>query len=306
MADVLIGTVSTNTTSGSVAQVVVEDLICTIKIINNAFGDKLPIIPKTSNVENEHVLYHMKLLATLTGKDGAPAAATPLVVVSNRRGDKIAASGTTDAKGEMTITLESRLPGALEMSTTTAKVTLAPYKITLKEAWYEKTFKITGYNVCLEDDFKGELTEGKGLIEKHKSDFLYSVAGIPMQGTGKASNGKLIGLKKLEGDWHRNAKGNRDYIEDHDDVTFQYLTGYGGKWKPVTVDHSIAVDPRKIPPLSKVNIEGVGDRYADDTGSMIVGYHIDNFLGAGKQVASDWLKGGINGTERKVKFLGYP
>ena len=144
MADVLIGTVSTNTTVGSVAQVVVEDLICTIKIINNAFGDQLPIIPKTSNVENKHGLYRLKLLATLKGKDGAPVPASPLVIVSNRTGDKIVASGTTDAKGEMTITLDSRLPGALELSTKTAKVTLAPYKITLKEAWYEETFKITG------------------------------------------------------------------------------------------------------------------------------------------------------------------
>ena len=305
MADVLIGTVSTNTAVGSVVQMMVTDMLCTIKILPNVFGDQLPIIPKTSDVENKHVLYQIKLLAVLVRKDGTAVPAYPLSITSSRLRDKVVASGKTDDRGEMIITVESREAGALELSTNAADLNLAPYKIILKEAWYEAKFKITGYNVCLEDDFDGELVEGNGLDEKHKRDFLFSVAGIPMQGTGKASNGKLIGLKAMKGKWHRNAKGNRDYVEEEDDLEFLYQSGFGGKWKSVQVDHSIAVDPRKIPPLSKVNIESVGDRFADDTGSMIAGYHIDNFLGAGKEVVTAWLKGGLSGTQRKVKFLGY-
>ena len=247
----------------------------------------------------------MVLLATLTRKDGTLVPGHQLLFVSSRAGDRIAASGTTDDKGQMKITLNSRQPGALELSTKAANIILAPYKILLMEAWFEAKFKITGYNVCLEDDFNGELTDGKGLTEKHKCDFLFSVAGIPMQGTGMASDGKLIGLKRLDASWHRNAKGNRDYIEDRDGVTFQYLKQYGGKWRAVQEDRSIAVDPKKIPPLSKVHIDSVGDRFADDTGSMIIGHHIDNFLGAGKEVVALWLNGGVNGTHRNVKFLGY-
>lgn len=260
MADIFIGTVSTNTTVGSVVEVMIADMVCTIKIVTNMFGDQLPIILKPSNVENQQIFYHIELLATLVKKDGTVAPAHPLSITSSR----------------------SR-----------------------KEAWYEARFKVTGYNVCLEDHFDGELVEGNGLDEKHKRDFLFSVAGIPMQGTGKASNGKLIGLKAMKGKWHRNAKGNRDYAEGEDDVELLYQSGYGGKWKSAQVEHSLAVDPRKIPPLSKLNIESVGNRSADDTGSMIVGYHIDNFLGAGKEVVTTWLKSGLSGTERRVKFLGY-
>jgi 3D (Asp-Asp-Asp) domain-containing protein len=305
MTDISIETVGTCATTGSVAKVGGEDVVCTLATVENAFGDHLPVIPMTSNVESKNILYHMKLVATLTNLDGEVVPASPLIIVSNRVVDKIVATGRTDANGKMLITLESRMPGALALSTKTARIALMPYKIILKEAWYEAKFKITGYNVCLEDDFHGELTAGNGLDEKYRRDFLFSVDGIAMQGKGQASNGRLIGLKRLDASWHRNAKGNRDYIEDENGVTFQYLTEYGGKWKAVQAEHSIAVDPKKIAPLSRVHIEGVGERFADDTGSMSVGYHIDNFLGAGRAVVSAWLKGGVNGTERRVKFLGY-
>jgi 3D (Asp-Asp-Asp) domain-containing protein len=305
MMDVLIGIARTNTNEGSVTEIVVEDIICTITIIENEFGDLLPVIPKDSKVDKKRVLYRMRLLARLCGSGGTPVSAMSLRMVSDRACDHVVTSGTTDEKGEMCIELNSRFPGTLNLTTSTEGITSAAVEITLKEAWFEAPFKITGYNVCLEDDFDGDLCEANGLRDKHKSDFLFSVAGIPMQGTGKASNGRLIGLKTLDANWHRNAKGNRDYIADRRGVTFQYLAEYGGKWNSVKENHSVAVDPRKIPPLAKLLIEGVGERFADDTGSMIMGYHIDHFLGAGREVVSTWLKGGVNGTKRKVKFLGY-
>ena len=77
-----------------------------------------------------------------------------------------------------------------------------------------------------------------------------------------------------------------------------------GAFHTVTASHSIAVDPAVIPPHAHVNIEAVGDRYADDRGSGIIGYHIDNFLGAGEAVVQVWENGPVNRTHRKVKFLG--
>ncbi|MFC0167558.1 3D domain-containing protein [Pseudoduganella danionis] len=45
-------------------------------------------------------------------------------------------------------------------------------------------------------------------------------------------------------------------------------------------------------------------RFADDTGSAIRTYHIDNFLGTGNDVVKAWMHGGVNGTRRQVKYIG--
>jgi 3D (Asp-Asp-Asp) domain-containing protein len=77
-----------------------------------------------------------------------------------------------------------------------------------------------------------------------------------------------------------------------------------GAFHEVKEEHSIAVDPYVIPKQAKVNIDGVGDRFADDRGSAIHAYHIDNFLGAGKKAVTAWPHGGVSGTQRRVKYLG--
>ena len=73
---------------------------------------------------------------------------------------------------------------------------------------------------------------------------------------------------------------------------------------PVTQAHSVAVYPHVIPKHAQVDIEMVGRRFADDTGSTIVGYHIDNSVGAGAAVQSAWERGPVNNTQRKVKCIG--
>ncbi|WP_028103585.1 3D domain-containing protein [Pseudoduganella violaceinigra] len=304
MADILIATATTNTTQGSLVQVQVDDLLCSLEIQTNAFGDTLPIIPKSSRAQNRKVLFHLPLKAKLTRHDGTAAANQALKIVSDRPADSIKSSGTTDAKGELLLVLETRSSGTAELTAKTAGVTLPPFKVEFKTAWYESTFLITGYNVCAEEDFTGALVSGNGLNEKHKEDFLFSAAGVPMQGTGKASNGRFIRLAQMTGGWHRNAANHPDRVADQSGVTFSYATGVQGAFGPVTTEHSIAVDPDVIPKKTKVNIEGVGDRYADDKGSAIDNYHIDNFLGAGKDVVKSWMKGSINGTQRRVKYLG--
>jgi 3D (Asp-Asp-Asp) domain-containing protein len=176
----------------------------------------------------------------------------------------------------------------------------AGFQTTLKEAWYEDTFLITGYNVCLESELSGQLVSGKGLNEKHKKGFLFSARGVPMEGSGLASNGRYIQLKTWNTTWVNNASGNPDHVADEDQVTFEYTTAAQGKYGPITQGTSIAVDPTVIPKLSWVSIDTVGERRADDIGGAIKGAHIDNFLGAGNEVANAWE----NIDAAKVKFLG--
>ncbi|WP_322403674.1 hypothetical protein [Massilia luteola] len=57
----------------------------------------------------------------------------------------------------MTFTLITREPGKLELTVQTAGITMPSLKIKLHEAWYESSFLITGYHVCEEDNFSGEL-----------------------------------------------------------------------------------------------------------------------------------------------------
>lgn len=304
MAEVLVATANTQTITGSVSRAIVEDLICTLTIQTNQFNDELPIIPTSSHTEGNKVLYQQKLKATLVQHaDGKPIEGHVILIVSNRPEDHIVVSGNTDSKGEAIITLETRSPGSLELTTKTPGVTLTKLTLTLKEAWYQSTFLITGYNVCDEADFSGPLVDGAGLAEKHKKDFLYGAGGIPMQGTGKSGD-RYIRLQSMSGGWHHNAAGHPDQVNNEAKVTFAYATGAIGAFGSVTENHSIAVDPNVIPKHGKVSIDGVGERYADDRGSAINGYHIDNFLGAGKAVVTTWIHGGINGTQRTVKYLG--
>jgi len=125
-----------------------------------------------------------------------------------------------------------------------------------------------------------------------------------MQGTGKDSDGRYIALAQLLGGWHRNSRGAPDRVASQTGTSFRHVQSVQGKYGPVTENHSIAVDTSIIPARAKVDIEGVGTRYADDKGSAIQTYHIDNFLGAGAAVVKAWMLGGVNGTRRQVKYLG--
>ena len=224
-------------------------------------------------------------------------------IQSNRTSDQIEVNGNTNKEGETSFTLRTREDGELELLMSTAEITMASFPIKLREAWYESPLLITGYNICKEDDFSGNLVDGKGLNEKHKDDFLYSATGVAMQGTGIATNGKYIRIVNKPG-WKNNSKGNPERLEKPDSAIFAYASGFHGKFADITEGHSIAVDIKIIPKRSTVEIDGVGLRVADDTGGGIKIYHIDNFLGPGKAVVKAWLKGGVNGTNRHVKFLG--
>lgn len=302
-----IGTGTTNLAPGSTVVVQVADLTLAWEIENNTINnDKLPVIPTASRVQGGWILYRPKIKATLTriGKN-APEAAHVLTVSSDRAGDSVkASSATTDAAGTVIVTPESREKGALKLSISEKEITFVPLEITLSDAWYESTFLITGYNVCNESDFSGALVAANGLSNQHRDDFLFGARGVVMQGTGMALNGQYVRPTRVGSTWATNTRGNPTRMANPGGVTFAYTSTVQGAFGAVTVGHSMAVDSSVIPPHRKVEIESVGTRYADDRGSRIRGYHIDNFLGAGNGVVQTWQASGVNSTQRKVKFIG--
>lgn len=304
MPETLVGHGLTNPVPSSIVTVKIEEYICNLKIEENIFGDTLPIIPTASRTDRNRVLYQLTLRARLTRHvDGKPVPDFRLSIQSSRPNDQIKISSNTNGQGEVTLTLSTREPGELELSTTSTGVTMAEFAIKLREAWYESPFLITGYNICKEDDFSGDLADGNGLNEKHKDDFLYSATGVAMQGTGVATDGKYIRIVNKPG-WKNNSRGHPEWLEKPSSAIFEYTDGFHGKMGDIIENHSIAVDIKIIPKKGKVEIDGVGKRVADDTGGAIKLYHIDNFLGSGKAVVKAWLKGGVNGTKRRVKYLG--
>lgn len=301
-----VGTGSTNPTVGSTVVVGVADLVLAWEVQTNAFNDLLPVIPTASRVQTGLVLYSLKIKATLTSlRSKAPVTGHALTVTSNRPSDKVTASSAmTGADGNVVLTLETREKGTLKLSVAETDVTGSPLSITLKDAWYESTFLITGYNVCDEADFSGPLVSANGLSGQHRDDFLFGARGVVMQGTGKASDGQYVRPTRVGSRWATNARGNPTRMANPQGVSFTYTTAVQGAFGQVSANHSMAVDPTVIPPHAQVEIESVGARFADDRGSRIIGYHIDNFLGSGNAVVQTWAQSGINSTQRKVKFKG--
>lgn len=283
-----------------------------LEVKNNLWGDKLPIIPKEGRVKLGKVLYRVDIVVTLLSlPDRVPLANIAMpsklwgvvypTFKSNRKHDDISFVSTkTGPDGSLVIRVESREQGSITLLETSGIVTSSPITVELEEAWYEDQFLITGYNVCMESDFSGDLVSANGLPDKHKKDFLFRATGVVMEGTGQAPNGKYVQFINMTTHWHRNAHGHPDYIADPSKVTFAYTNSVQGAYGPVTQGTSCAVDPTVIPPKSSVWIEDVGERRADDTGSAIKGCHIDNFLGAGQAVIDAWN----NLKDRKVKYLG--
>ncbi|MGF6597627.1 3D (Asp-Asp-Asp) domain-containing protein [Paraburkholderia sp. GAS448] len=297
-------TACTNTNPNSCVEVRISANLLSWDLPDNKYGDKLPLIPSSSHVQHGKILYHLPIKATLRSRD-IPISGRTLSIKSNRANDTVRVSGPTDSDGCAMVILESREPGDLSLSVVDDNITAAPLRVTLKEAWYESTFLITGYHVCFESDFTGEPALARGTNDYHKKDFLYSARGVVMQGTGKASNGRYIRPTQVNSGWHRNNRGNRDYLDNPDGVAFSYTDSVQGAYGLVTENHSIAVDPNVIPKRAQVNIEMVGRRFVDDTGSAIIGHHIDNFVGAGAAIQATWESGPVNNTQRKVKYIGF-
>jgi len=127
------------------------------------------------------------------------------------------------------------------------------------------TFYVTSYVVAEEDEFPEEpkVTDPCGLKGTFRQKFLTQTEkfpyGVKMEGTGKSLSGKYIHYEKKDG-------------KDCFSVTSCVLTA---STKCATADHTVAVDRKEIPLGTKLLIEDVGQRVAEDTGGRIKGKRID-------------------------------
>ncbi len=277
---------------------------CTLTVRQNKFNDLLPIIPGDSVVRDGKLLFQVTFDALVVDRFGNPAVGRMLAIASGNANDIVTVAQPTDVNGKTTVVLKTREQGRVSVTATSLDTTVvmaAP--LTIGPAWFESEFQITGYNVCDEADFSGTLVPGNGLAENHREDFLFGARGVPMQGTGRGSNGRLIHLSRMGGGWHRNAHGHVDHVNDQSQVTFSYVAAVQGAFAPLQENLSTAVDPTIIPRHARFEITDVGPRRADDRGSAIQGHHIDNFLGTGNAVVQQWLARQI--TNKTVKFTGY-
>lgn len=310
---VAVATGTTNTTPGSTVIVDVDDLALAWEIQDNAFGDKLPIIPKESHVEHGKVLYRLKINAMLSSRSAAgPVAGRSIAIKSNRAGDTVTVSPTTTSSdGTLMVTLESRAPGALQLSVTDSDITAIPLAVNLGQAWYEAGFWITHYIIADENDAHGPLVQDPHVAGQHRRDFLYGARGVPMQGTGQTLDNRFVRFDGGGGGWHHNAAGHPDELNHPETAHLRTTDAAHGAFADVQQNHSIAVDPKVIPGRSRVYIVSsdgsrvIGERHADDTGGGIRGYHIDHFSGAGSAATTRWEAAGGDMHNAKVKFLGY-
>ncbi|WP_372437884.1 3D domain-containing protein [Pseudomonas chlororaphis subsp. aureofaciens] len=294
----------------SVVPVNIDDLVCSLSLVENAFGDTLPIIPASSAVSQGKVLFRQTLKASVVRTGGGPAVKQVLTFQSDRTGDQLPASVTTDARGEATFTLESREAGSRTLTLRTPGITHVPLTVSMTEAWYERRFRITHYNVAAEGDFGGELVPAAGLPigARHRYDFLFGARGLPMQGTGVTTTGSYIRYTGGGNGWLRNTRGNPVRLNAPETATFVYTDGIHGRFGRLTDNASLAVDPSVIPARSVVEIstdDGVrslGERSADDTGGGVRGSHIDVFVGAGNAANTVWAQAGGDFDNARVKF----
>ncbi|CAB3748755.1 3D domain-containing protein [Paraburkholderia humisilvae] len=292
-----------NTTPNSNVDIHVADTMLIWEILDNVHGDKLPIIPSNSRVEHGRILYRLQLKLTIRSRTGGVISLRNIRVRTNRKEDRLEIWPAFDTTASLIVGLETRNSGTVELQVDDPDISALPLIIKLGDAWYESMFLVTGYHVCHEADFTGEMVLAHGVNDHHRRDFLYGARGVVMQGTGMTLNGQYIRPTRVSSAWHRNSRGNRDYLETPDGVAFAYANSVLGAYGPVTANHSIAVDPTVIPKHAQVDIEMVGRRFADDTGSAIVGHHIDNFVGAGAAVQATWERGPVNNTRRRIKYI---
>ncbi len=268
--------------------------------VDKSYREGLPLIPADSRVESHSLLRRIDIAVTIT-RNGSPMQGVQVSALSNVASDSITQPESSDSTGKTSFRVESREGGIHEFRLTApyAEFKHSPLQVDFDKAWYESAFYVTAYNVCHEDDFRGELVDARGLHERHKDDFLFSGKGVCMQGSGQTSDGQYIRIiNPRDLAWEDGFRR----ITKQENAKFDY--GLGGAFRPVVEGVSIAVDPKIIPSGHWVNIERVGVRRADDTGGGINDYHIDIFMGGGERAIANWTAQGGNMTDARVKYLG--
>jgi 3D (Asp-Asp-Asp) domain-containing protein len=242
-----------------------------------------PEIPFDSRVINGRVLTSVGLLLKLA-KNGQPASGLSVVLTSTREDkDHIVNPGPSDDAGISDATVDTRdQPGTSTITSAYADIqTVQPGVIHWLPARYHEKFQITCYVVSLEANYLSTpLVSAPGIPgQKYHQGFLRD---IDMQGTGLALDGTYV-------HW----KGHGQYEPESCPRTASGTCAIVGA--------TVAVDPSVIPLESKINIDGIGSRAAQDIGGGINAYHIDNFYGTDRHSCLQWG----NQHHRGVELLDY-
>ncbi|EYF02892.1 golvesin C-terminal-like domain-containing protein [Chondromyces apiculatus] len=145
-------------------------------------------------------------------------------------------------------------------------------------------FQLTNYIVAQESQLAGQHTGDSSFIcppglngNCYRKEFLCSGWGVPMQGTGLASDGKYIKYVGGGGPW----SSGYTWWQNCGSTTFAYVNGVtGASGRTLVANYSIAVDPGYIALGSYVWIDSHNHWFrADDTGGAIDGYHLDIYTG---------------------------
>lgn len=225
-----------------------------------------PIIPKDTRVVNRKVLTEVELVAAVQ-ENGAVRGGKIVSFESDRNSTidqfvpaKAITSGT-DGKATATVTTRDQ-PGKSTISALVdGKVSPSPKTIDWLPAKYAENFLVTCYTIANEQLARASSVEKNvcGLPEAktYRTTFLKDVK---MQGSGIALDGATV-----------HYAGNQCY-----EILSCAKTASGACAAAGT---TIAVDMTVIPRRSSVNVAIIGSRKAQDTGGMIKGYHIDEFVG---------------------------
>lgn len=252
-----------------------------------------PIIPISSRVENRKIL--TKSILGLSLQQGGSPAPGILAGLTSNRGNLDVISGPsipTDANGKSTAVISTRNQPGLSTVTgsDTANIqTVQPGVINWLPANYESEFTVTCYTIANEADWPSTPTQNKicGLPPEnvYRSKFLSDTM---MQGSGTTLDGKIIhydiSSKCFNLDTCARTSSNRCAV----------------------VGTTIAVDPKIMPrgdshqPGSTVNVAILGQRNAQDGGSRIKGYRIDEYMGPAPKACAQFGK-----QKSRVTFISY-
>jgi len=177
--------------------------------------------------------------------------------------------------------------------------------------------EVTAYIRCIEEELEekavnypeiwnptGEDTIDVGTFNRA---FLYSYDGVPMQGSGKFGENRLLKCITNGIGWIE--ENGKKWIADEDGIQFYekslwaqspYDITIGASGFGISAWHVVAVDPDVIPPGSIIYLDDFKDLtlsngikldgyfVAEDSGGGINGNHIDIFVGTGNDAIDEW------------------
>lgn len=238
------------------------------------------IIPADAQIEyprvrsKKYLLTKTEVGATIIEK-GKPAVGIQVTLGSSRptKDTIVGPNIPTNSQGSTTATVQTRdqTESSIISILTPASAAGASNRIDWLPATYETPFQITCYNIAEQVRFSNtNMAAAPGLPAGSPKYPLAFLQDTMMQGSGLATDGRYL---------HYNYISHLFTYEDCA-ITASLACASEGD--------TVAVDPTYVPFRSTLNVEILGQRSAVDTGTDIVGPHIDEFYGLRRDECRTW------------------